>query len=74
MANVAVKNAPYGQVRKLYNSEYSNTKIKFRPINAKAKSVLPFRVRFTTIGIEAYGSNNPAPVGIAVIGLNNYIL
>jgi hypothetical protein len=35
---------------------------------------LPFRVRFTNIGIEGYGPNNPAPIGIAVIGLNNYIL
>jgi hypothetical protein len=37
-------------------------------------SVLPFRVKFTTIGIESYGPNNPAPIGIAVIGFNNYIL
>jgi hypothetical protein len=35
---------------------------------------LPFRVRFINIGIEGYGPNNPAPIGIAVIGLNNYIL
>jgi len=37
-------------------------------------SVLPFRVKFINIGIESYGPNNPAPIGIAVIGLNNYIL
>jgi hypothetical protein len=35
---------------------------------------LPFRVKFTNIGIGAYGPNNPAPIGIAIIGLNNYIL
>jgi hypothetical protein len=40
----------------------------------KINEVLPFRVRFTNIMIPGYGPNNPAPIGIAVIGLNNYIL
>ena len=38
------------------------------------ESVLPFRVKFTSVGIEGYTANRPAPVGIAVIGVNNYIL
>ena len=37
-------------------------------------SVLPFRIRITNIGIPSYGPNNPAPIGIAIIGVNNYIL
>jgi|TARA_R110000803_G_scaffold27705_1_gene64591 hypothetical protein len=36
--------------------------------------VLPFRIRITNIGIDAYGPNNPAPIGIAIIGLNNYVM
>ena len=38
--------------------------------------VLPFRIKFTNIGIEAggYSPINPAPIGIAIIGYNNYIL
>jgi hypothetical protein len=36
--------------------------------------VLPFRVQFTTIGVKGYDANNPPPVGIAIIGVNNYIL
>ena len=38
--------------------------------------MLPFKVRFTNIGIEdlVYGPGNPPPIGIAVIGFNNYIL
>jgi hypothetical protein len=43
-------------------------------IKVKAEQFLPFRVRFTSIGIEGYGPNNPAPIGIAVIGFSNYIL
>lgn len=36
--------------------------------------VLPFRISFTTLGIESYGPNNPPPIGIAIVGDNNYIL
>jgi hypothetical protein len=53
---------------------YPVTKISERKINTKVTETLPFRVRFTTIGIESYGPGNPAPIGIAVIGINNYIL
>ena len=42
--------------------------------SASFQSVLPFRVRFTTIGIESYSPNMAAPIGIAVIGLNNYVM
>jgi hypothetical protein len=38
------------------------------------KSVLPFRVRFTTIGIEGYSSSNPPGIGIQVIGFSNWII
>jgi hypothetical protein len=56
--------------------QYNNSiaKIIFKPRKSKIKSILPFRVKFTTIGIEAFNSGNPAPIGIAVIGVNNYIL
>lgn len=42
--------------------------------NAVVLSVLPFRVRITNIGIPSYGPNNVPPIGIAIIGVNNYIL
>lgn len=35
---------------------------------------VPFRVRFTNIGIEGYGANNVPGIGIQVIGYSNYIL
>lgn len=40
----------------------------------KVNDVLPFRVKFTNIGIEGYNATNPAGIGIAVIGFSNYIL
>ena len=36
--------------------------------------VLPFRVRFTSIGVEGYSSTNPPPIPLQVIGYSNYIL
>lgn len=36
--------------------------------------VLPFRIRFTNIGIPSYLPPNIAPIGIAIVGFNNYIL
>jgi hypothetical protein len=35
---------------------------------------IPFRVKFTNIGIEGYGPNNVPGIGIQVIGYSNYIL
>jgi hypothetical protein len=35
---------------------------------------LPFRIRFTNIMVPGYGPNNVPPIGIAIVGYNNYIL
>jgi hypothetical protein len=37
-------------------------------------SFLPFRVAFTNITVKPYDVNNIAPVGVSIIGVNNYIL
>jgi hypothetical protein len=36
--------------------------------------ILPFRVRFTSIGVEAYGAGTVPPIPLQVIGYSNYIL
>lgn len=41
---------------------------------SKIINILPFRVKFIAIGLNAYGPNNPAPIGIAIIGYSNYVL
>jgi hypothetical protein len=39
------------------------------------KEVLPFRIKFTNTNIRSnYGPGNAAPIGIAIIGLNNYVM
>jgi hypothetical protein len=40
----------------------------------RINEILPFRVRFTNIGIQGYSSNNPPGIGLQVIGISNWIL
>jgi hypothetical protein len=54
--------------------DYPVTKIKYSRPTTIVQSVLPFRVRFTTIGIEGYSPNNPPGIGIQVIGYSNWII
>jgi hypothetical protein len=53
---------------------YGLSRIVSNTRDVKINSFLPFRVSFSTITIPGYSPNSPAPIGIAVIGFNNYIL
>lgn len=56
---------------------YSYGVLKFRKSSQKisVQQVLPFKVKFSNIGIASnYGPGNAAPIGIAVIGVNNYVM
>ena len=53
---------------------YPKSKIIGPKRTAEITSTLPFRVRFVNVGIEVYGASNPAPIGITIVGFNNYIL
>jgi hypothetical protein len=35
---------------------------------------IPFKIRVTNITVPGYSPTNVPPIGIAIIGLNNYIL
>lgn len=50
------------------------TQIKYSSTLTAINFVLPFRVRFTTIGIEGTSASNPPGIGIQVIGYSNWIL
>lgn len=45
-----------------------------RSRKATVISDLPFRIRITNITVPGYSPIDVPPIGIAVIGLNNYIL
>ena len=63
-----------------YNTElidpydYPIISVKEKYGTVKINEVLPFRIRFTTIGIEGYSSTNPPGIGLQVIGVSNWIL
>jgi len=70
----AVKATSIDIPTRVSNTNYPITKVTDGKHEAKVMSVLPFRVRFTSVGIPGYGPHNPAPIGIAIIGYSNYIL
>jgi hypothetical protein len=59
---------------KVTSISYPITTVRDIVYTAKAIDVIPFYVRFTDIGIAGYGPGNPAPIGIAIVGVSNYIL
>ena len=75
MGRVTLKTTEYPIVKKLVQSEYpQKVKISQKQIKVKINDNLPFRVKFLPGIIAEYQANNPAPIGIAIVGLNNYIL
>ena len=80
-SSVAIKDVPHNakvsydkRSTRIKNKVSNVAVISDQKLEVRPKTFLPFRVKFTTIGIEGYGPGNPAPIGIAVIGINNYIL
>ena len=74
MAKAVIIDQKPGILKKITPADYGIATIKYKAPKVKIDDVLPFRVKFINIGIPGYGPNNPAPIGIAIIGLNNYIL
>jgi hypothetical protein len=74
MASAVISTKQKQKVRSLGTKNYPIVKISEGKRTAKISEVLPFRIRFTNIMVPGYSASNPAPIGIAVIGLNNYIL
>jgi hypothetical protein len=75
MASVVVTDVR-NLTRDVYPIDYGIAKItNIKSHTAKFSETLPFRVKFINIGItNPYNPNSPAPIGIEVIGMNNYIL
>jgi hypothetical protein len=65
---------PRQRITSIKNADFPLSDFYYSSTTTLPESILPFRVKFMNIGIEGYGPNNPAPIGIAVIGFNNYIL
>lgn len=74
MAKAVIIDQKQGILKRISQVDFPLTSIRYRAPRVKIENTIPFRVKFTNIGVPGYGPNNPAPIGIAVIGYNNYIL
>ena len=74
MASAIISTKQKQKTRLIESKNYPIARISEGRRTVKINEVLPFRIRFTNIMVPGYGTNNPAPIGIAVVGLNNYIL
>lgn len=52
---------------------YPISQISYKARVVKVNEVLPFRIKFSTIGIGPAYANVPG-IGLQIIGINNYIL
>lgn len=62
------------KVKTIKTSNYPIFNIKKSKQITNIEPVLPFRIKFINVGVPAYGPGNIPPIGIAVLGINNYIL
>lgn len=62
------------KVRSIKSSNFPIFNIKKSRQVTNIEPVLPFRIKFINVGVPGYGPSNVPPIGIAVIGINNYIL
>jgi len=67
---VKIDEDPY-IVKSIKDKDYFISKIEQDAGTVKINEVLPFRVKFINMGISGY---TVPPIGIAIIGYNNYIL
>ncbi len=74
MRSAVISQKDNNTLRKISAKDYGIINIARTSRTVKVNEVLPFRVKFTNIGLTGYGPNNPAPIGIAIVGFNNYIL
>jgi hypothetical protein len=73
MASAIIIDIDKHKVKTVNSVGYPISKIIYKTRLLKVNEVLPFRVKFTTIGIGSPYSNVPG-IGLQIIGINNYIL
>ena len=73
MAYAIIIDEAVQKTKTVENIDYAVAKIIPITTGIKITEVLPFRIRFTTIGIPSAYSGIPG-IGLQIIGINNYIL
>lgn len=74
MATALILDKIKTRVKSIKTSDFFISRIIAQQGTVKIKQTLPFRIKITNIGVPSYSPSNVPPIGIAVIGYNNYIL
>jgi hypothetical protein len=76
MAKAVITEKSPGRARSLKSIDYGIIRLskKGYPETIRINEVLPFRISFTNIMVPGYSSTDIPPIGIAIVGFNNYIL
>jgi hypothetical protein len=73
MASAIIIDETIQRTKKIESVDYAVAKIITINTGIKISEILPFRIRFTTIGIPSSYSGVPG-IGLQIIGINNYII
>ena len=76
MAKAVITEKSPGRAKSLRSIDYGIIKLgkKGYPQTIRINEVLPFRISFTNVMVPSYSSSDIPPIGIAIVGVNNYIL
>lgn len=74
MATVSLLDNLNSKTKKVFPTNYSVVEIKNFERKTVVSEVLPFRVKFSAIQIQAIGLGNTPIIPLQVIGYSNYIL
>jgi hypothetical protein len=74
MATAIILDDLQNKTERIFPIDYAVVKVEDFTRKTVITEVLPFRVKFTAIQIQAIGIGNTPPIPLQVIGYSNYIL
>jgi hypothetical protein len=74
MAKAIILDELNGKTKQIFPIDYPLVQVKPLKRTVSISEVLPFRVRFTAIQVQAIGLGNTPAIPLQVIGYSNYIL
>jgi hypothetical protein len=74
MATALILDELNNKTKRIFPIDYPLIQVEDFAINTLITEILPFRVKFTAIQIQAIGLGNTPGIPLQVIGYSNYIL
>ena len=74
MATALILDELNGKTKQIFAIDYPLIQVEDFTRNTLITDILPFRVKFTAIHIQAIGLGNTPAIPLQVIGYSNYIL